>query len=112
LRALVSCGVCQLACTGRTLPPAYDYYWCKGKAPLPISRLSERCPARYMPALQLEAVVWQDLCQGLLHPESLTQALHRAHGEQWLPQDLQARRRQFRQGQQSLTHQQERLTEA
>lgn len=112
LRALVSCGVCHLACTGRTMHPDYEYYWCKGKAQLLISRRPERCPARYIPALQLDALVWQDLCQVLLHPESLTQALQRANGEQWLPQDLQARRRQFRQGQQSLTRQQERLTEA
>ena len=112
LRALLSCGVCPISCTGRTLPPDYEYYWCKGKAQLLISRRPVRCPARYIPALQLDALVWQDLCQLLLHPESLTQALQRAHGEQWLPQDLQARRRQFRQGQQSLTRLQERLTEA
>jgi site-specific DNA recombinase len=31
LRALVSCGVCGLACQGRCLPSGYRYYCCRGK---------------------------------------------------------------------------------
>ena len=112
VRALVSCGVCQLACTGRTLHPDYAYYWGKGKAQLRISRRPARGPARSSPALQLEALVWPDLCQSLLPPESLTPARPRAPGEPWLPPDLHARRRQLRQGHQSLTRQPERVTEA
>jgi site-specific DNA recombinase len=31
LRALVSCGACRLACTGRQLHPGYRYYLCRGR---------------------------------------------------------------------------------
>src|SRR5260370_36459537 len=31
LRALVSCGQCHLACTGRSLRPDYPYYVCTGQ---------------------------------------------------------------------------------
>jgi site-specific DNA recombinase len=36
-------------------------------------------------------VVWKDLCEVLSHPESITDALQRAHGGQWLPQELKVR---------------------
>jgi hypothetical protein len=42
----------------------------------------------------------------------MTQALERAHGGQWLPQELQARREQLRQAKQRLVQQLERLTDA
>ena len=63
-------------------------------------------------ARQLEALVWQDLCDLLTHPERIAQALARAHGGGWLPQELQARREQLREGQRGLERQLERLTEA
>jgi site-specific DNA recombinase len=36
-------------------------------------------------------VVWQDLCEVLTHPEHIEAALQRAHGSEWLPQELKAR---------------------
>jgi site-specific DNA recombinase len=115
LRALVSCGRCGLACTGRTASSGrghLSYYLCNGKAHAVHSGRRERCPSRFIPAQQLDALVWADLCDVLTHPASLTQALERAHGGHWLPQELQARRDQLRQGQQGLARQLDRLTEA
>jgi site-specific DNA recombinase len=59
-----------------------------------------------------DALVWEDLCQLLTHPEALQFALERAHGEHWLPQALQARREVLRRGHSRLQQQIERLTEA
>ncbi len=110
LRALVSCGVCQAACFCRSCTPGYEYYVCRHKT----DRLGrpQGCPARYAPAQVLDELVWQDLCEVLTHPESITQALERAQGGHWLPQELQARRENLRKGQVSLAHQLERLSEA
>lgn len=57
-------------------------------------------------------MVWQDLCEVLTHPESIRQALERAQEGQWVPQELQARREQVRQGQLHMEQQRERLTDA
>ncbi|CAA9395629.1 MAG: hypothetical protein AVDCRST_MAG22-868 [uncultured Rubrobacteraceae bacterium] len=57
-------------------------------------------------------MVWKDLCEVLSHPESITDALRRAHGGQWLPQELKARQVNLRQGRAALGRQLERLTEA
>jgi site-specific DNA recombinase len=112
LRALVSCGVCQSSCLGRRSPPGYAYYLCRAKGhPLRTCR-DERCPSRYLPAEALDALVWDDLCALLAHPESIAHALERARGGHWLPQDLQARRAQLRRGQVHLESQIERLTQA
>ncbi len=112
LRALVSCGVCRSSCLCRTVHPGYDYYVCRGKGDPITSRRDEPCPARYAPAHQLDELVWRDLCALLTDPAQIAQALARAHGGGWLPQDLQARREQLRQGQLGLERQLERLTEA
>jgi site-specific DNA recombinase len=112
LRALVSCGQCHLACTGRSLRPDYPYYVCNGKLPPVRSRLAEKCPARFTPARQLDALVWEDLCAVLTHPASLTQALEQAQAGAWLPQHLQTRRAQLRQSQARVRNQVERLTDA
>jgi site-specific DNA recombinase len=56
--------------------------------------------------------VWADLCALLTQPEQIAQALARAHGGHWLPQELQARQQGLRRGQASLGQQIERLTEA
>ena len=112
LRALVSCGVCQLSCTARQLNPGYDYYVCRSKTDAVCAHLHHRCPARYIPARQLDELVWQDLCEMLTHPEIVTQALHRAQGGSWLPQELQARRENLRRGQVALQNQLDRLTDA
>ena len=60
----------------------------------------------------MDELVWADLCELVTHPEQVSQALARAHGGQWLPQELQARQEGLRRGQVSLAQQLERLTEA
>jgi site-specific DNA recombinase len=112
LRALVSCGRCHLACTGRLSHPGYAYYTCRGKGHPILSCRDEKCPSRFIPADQLDELVWQDLCEVLTHPENIAQALQRAQGGHWLPQELQARRENLRQARVSLEHQMERLTDA
>jgi site-specific DNA recombinase len=112
LRALVSCGVCQLSCTARQLHPGYHYYVCRSKTDVVCAHLHHRCPARYIPAHQLDELVWQDLCEILTHPDIITQALHRAQSGSWLPQELQARRENLRRGQVALQNQLDRLTDA
>ena len=112
LRALVSCGVCHLSCTARQLHPGYDYYVCQGKLDVVYSHLHERCPARYIPAHQLDELVWKDLCEVITHPDIIALALQRAQGGCWLPQELQARRENLRRGQVALQNQVDRLTEA
>ena len=113
LRALVSCGQCQLACQARCAQPhALLYYICTGKARTLQRRGAEHCPSRFIPARQLDDLVWRDLRELLTNPESVSQALARAHGGDWLPQELQARRENLRKGQQQLQQQLDRLTEA
>jgi site-specific DNA recombinase len=118
LRALVSCGICMLCSiartqTGRKLNDRKQrYYVCSGKFKQAQSGLQEKCPSRYAPADQLDELVWKDLCEVLTHPESVTGALQRAHGGQWLPQELKIRQENLRQGRAALGRQLERLTEA
>jgi site-specific DNA recombinase len=118
LRALVSCGECMLASiacarTGRKNNHRKQrYYVCSGKFNKAHSAPEEKCPSRYAPAEQLDEIVWRDLCEVLTHPESITDALRRAHGGQWLPQELKARQENLRQGRAALGRQLERLTEA
>jgi len=134
LRALVSCGHCQSSCTARSTGISkHRYYVCaaKGKAIhsrgdksrrsidswlclgfVTSSRKLEKCSSRFAPAAQLDEIVWQDLCDVLLHPESISQALERAHGDHWLPQELQARRDNLHHAQASLENQIVRLTDA
>ncbi|MDO9712845.1 recombinase family protein [Paracraurococcus lichenis] len=112
LRGLVSCGVCGLACLARTNLHRYRYYSCTGKLPALFSHREQKCPSRLSPAERLDELVWADLCDLLSHPEQASRALARAHGGQWLPQELQARQQGLRRGQESLGQQLERLTEA
>ena len=112
LRALVSCGVCGLSCSGHCPSPGYCYYRCRGKLAAVYSHRDTICPSRHIPAAQLDALVWDDLCQVLTHPETIRLALERAHGGHWLPQELQARCETLRRGQAGLHRQVERLTEA
>ncbi|GHO61316.1 hypothetical protein KSC_002080 [Ktedonobacter sp. SOSP1-52] len=113
LRALVSCGTCHLACTGRSdARHGYAYYTCRGKSHAVLSCRDEKCPSRYIPAEQLEELVWHDVCELLMHPELIAAALQRAQGGQWLPQELHARRENLRKARVSLEHQKERLTDA
>src|SRR5215208_1644651 len=118
LRALVSCGECMqasIACarSGRKNDERKQrYYVCSGKFNKAHTMPEEKCPSRYAPAEQLDEIVWKDLCEVLTHPESITDALKRTHGGQWLPQELKARQENLRQGRAALGRQLERLTEA
>ena len=112
LRALVSCGACQLACMARTVHGRYHYYLCSGKASPERSRREDKCPARFIPAAQLDELVWQDLCTVLTHPEMIRDALQRLQQGQGLPQELQMRRDNLRKGIAGLAQQLERLTDA
>jgi site-specific DNA recombinase len=115
LRALVSCGACHLSCTGRyrsTKAGVYAYYTCRGKSHPVVSCRDEKCRSRFMPAGQLDELVWKDLCEVLTHPQTIAEALQRAQGGLWLPQELQARRENLRKARVSLTQQTERLTDA
>lgn len=113
LRALVSCGVCQASCLCRSLEKGkYAYYVCGGKARSVHSRREEKCPSRFAPAAQLDEVVWQDVCDVLQHPAQIADALERAHGGHWLPQELQARRDNLRHARLQVEKQVERLTDA
>jgi site-specific DNA recombinase len=118
LRALVSCGECMQACVAcaRSGRKSNDrkqrYYVCSGKFNKAQSTPEEKCPSRYAPAEQLDEVVWKDLCEVMTHPESITGALRRAHGGQWLPQELKARQENLSRGRDALGRQLERLTEA
>jgi site-specific DNA recombinase len=111
LRALVSCGHCLLACTGRS-QDQHDYYLCSGRQEPLKSRRAERCQSRYIPANQLDQLVWQDLVELLTHPENLRQALAQARSGAWLPQQYHTRRTQLQRGQQTISAHLERLTDA
>jgi site-specific DNA recombinase len=112
LRALVSCGRCQLACIGRTCNTGHTYYRCQGKRDQLYSAREERCQSRLIPAKQLDELVWRDLCEVIRHPKLIARALKRAHAGNWLPQQLQSRLATLRKGQANLEHQVERLTDA
>jgi site-specific DNA recombinase len=113
LRALVSCGICQLSCYARTVSgKPYGYYICTGKDDEVQARHVARCPSRFIPSQQLDDLVWKDLCDLLTHPEVIAQAMERALGTSWLPQELQARQENLRRGKASLVQQLDRLTEA
>lgn len=112
LRGLVSCGVCRLSATGRTQSSGHHYYICRGRTDALRAAQGQRCTARYMPASQLDELVWQDLCAVLLDPEMVRHALERAHGGHWLPQELQAQLAALTKAIQQLEHYQERLLEA
>ena len=111
LKSLVSCGLCRGACVGVTRG-THSYYLCHGKWHPIHTHQEERCRARYIPVGQLDELVWQDLCHLLSDPSNLAEALRRAQGGNWLPQEMQARREQHRKALATLTAQMERLTEA
>ena len=67
-----------------------------GKGHPVISCRDEKCRSRFIPAGQLDELVWKDLCEVLTHPQTIAEALQRAQGGQWLPQELQARRENLR----------------
>ena len=112
LRTLVSCGMCRLSCTGRQAQAGYRYYLCRGRTDALRAARGQRCTARYIPADQLDELVWADLCALLTDPGQVARALNRARGGAWLPQELQARRAAIRQALGQLERQQQRLLDA
>ncbi len=112
LRGLVSCGMCKLTAGARTTPRGYDYYVCRGRTDK--LRISEgrRCTTRYVPAEQLDELVWEDLREVLMDREQVAAALERAQAGAWLPQELQSRRANIGQAMAGIERQQERLLEA
>jgi site-specific DNA recombinase len=112
LRALISCGACRLSCTGRQTAAGYRYYLCRGRTDPLRAAEGQRCTARYIPAGQLDELVWADLCALLTDPAQVTRALARARGGAWLPQELQARQATVRQALGQLERQQQRLLDA
>ncbi len=123
LRGMISCGHCQLSCTGRPGHPStkYHYYACRGKLPTTTSNREQHCPSRLIPADQLDAVVWDDLCQVLQHPEMcqvvqhpemVAHELQRAQAGEWVPQELRRRQASLRTVRLGLSRQQARLLEA
>src|SRR5215211_2764200 len=115
LRGLVSCGVCRLSCSGVTRTATdtrYRYYRCLGKQARVSSGRSRCCAARFIPATQLDELVWADLCAVLQHPELVAQALERAHSGAWVPQELRRRQASLRSVRASVARQRQRLLEA
>jgi site-specific DNA recombinase len=112
LRALVSCGTCRLSCVVRQTQAGYRYYLCRGRTDALRVAEGQRCSARYIPAEQLDELVWADLCALLCDPAQITHALQRARGGAWLPQELQARQTTIRQALGQLERQQQRLLDA
>src|SRR6266550_3840604 len=112
LRALVSCGACRLACTGRQNPAGYRYYLCRDHTDALRAARGQRCTARYIPAGRLDELVWADLCALLTDPAQAARALTRARGGAWLPQELQARQQTVARALGQLQRQQQRLLDA
>ncbi|PYS79887.1 MAG: preprotein translocase subunit TatB [Acidobacteria bacterium] len=111
LRALVSCGFCGLAATGRTAGVGYPYYVCAGKRADGAGG-GGRCRSRLTPAGKLDELVWADLCELIRQPQLIALELERAWGGSWLPAELTARRESLRKARVGLQQQVERLTEA
>jgi site-specific DNA recombinase len=115
LRGLVSCGVCRLGCSGVTRTASdtrYRYYRCLGKMARVSSGRASCCPARFIPSTQLDELVWADLRAVLQRPELVAQAVERAHGGAWVPQELRRRQATLRGVRASVARQRQRLLEA
>lgn len=111
LRCLVSCGRCGLAHHIWT-NGHYAYYRCRGADTL-LNRLRpDPCRACQLPAADLDALVWADICAMLDGPSILEEALRQAH-QGWLhPDEQAARRADFVPRQRDLQRQIERLIDA
>jgi site-specific DNA recombinase len=112
LRALVSCGACRLSCTARQSRAGYRYYLCRGHTDALRAAQGQRCNSRFIPAGQLDELVWTDLCALLTDPAQAARALARARGGAWLPQELQARQAAISQALAQLDRQLQRLLDA
>jgi hypothetical protein len=104
-----------LACTGVTRTASdtrYRYYRCLGKQARVASGRARCCPARFIPAGQLDELVWADLCAVLRHPELVAQALERAHSGAWVPKELRRRQATLRSVQAGVARRRQRLLDA
>jgi site-specific DNA recombinase len=109
LRTLVSCGACQQGSNARTTWDGRSYYVCRGRSSVIPE---QRCRTRFAPAARLDELVWEDLCEVLTHPEHIGFALERAHGGEWLPQELKARIRNVEKALAQAERQKRRLLDA
>jgi site-specific DNA recombinase len=109
LRSLVSCGSCGQGSNARTSWDGRSYYVCRGHSEIVPE---QRCRARHAPGAKLDELVWEDLCKVLTHPEHVKHALRRAHGGEWLPQELKARVESVGKAIAHTERQRERLLEA
>lgn len=112
LRGHVSCGQCRLTAGCRTTPAGYGSYVCRGRTDRLRLSQGRQCAARYIPAQQLDDLVWADLCTVLTDPAQITAALERAQAGAWLPQELRARQATTGQAIAGVERQQERLLTA
>jgi site-specific DNA recombinase len=108
LKSLVGCGVCKQGSNARTTWDGRSYYVCRGHSAIVPER---RCRTRHVPAVQLDELVWEDLCKVLTHPEHIRNALQRAHGG-WLPQELKGRLKTMDQAIAHVERQKRRLLDA
>jgi site-specific DNA recombinase len=107
----VSCGACRLTCGARQAD-GHRYYACRGRTDKHHRSEVGPCRTRYIPADQLDELVWTDLCAILLEPEHVAHALERAQGGAWLPQELQSRRHTLEEALAGIERQQKRLLDA
>jgi site-specific DNA recombinase len=115
VRGLVSCGRCRLSCGGVTRTASdtrYRYYRCLGKRAVVSSGRLRCCPARFIPATQLDELVWADLCTVLARPELVAHALQRARSGAWVPEELRRRQATLQQVRAGVARQHQRLLEA
>ncbi len=109
LRSLVGCGACKQGSNARTTWDGRSYYVCRGHSAVIPER---RCRTRHVPAVQLDELVWEDLCKLLTHPERIRNALQRAHGGEWLPQEFKGRLKTMDQAIAHVERQKRRLLDA
>ncbi len=109
LRALVNCGACGQGSNARTTWDGRSYYVCRGHSEIVAE---QRCRARHAPGSRLDELVWKDLCEVLIHPKLIESALQRAHGGEWLPQELKARLQSVSEALAQTERQQGRLLDA
>jgi len=115
LRGLPQLRGCRLSCSGVTRTAAdtrYRYYRCLGKQAQVASGRASPCPARFIPATQLDEIVWADLCAVLRQPWLVAQAVERAHSGAWVPQELRRRQASLRSVRAGVARQRQRLLEA
>src|SRR5262249_7479209 len=102
---------CRLSC-GMRMANGRRYYACRGRVDKRRRSEDGPCRARYLPADQLDELVWADLCAVLTDPQHITAALERARGGGWVPQELQARQRTIQQALDGIARQEARLLDA